>query len=44
MGRHDQPTPRDRMGLDGMSRPGRYRLGDPPSSVWPPPVRTEAAR
>ncbi len=28
----------DRMGLDGMSQPGHYRLADLPSPVWPPPV------
>ena len=34
----------DRMGLDGMSQPGHYRLANLPSSVWPPPVETEATR
>ncbi|MBB6626148.1 nuclear transport factor 2 family protein [Nocardioides sp. KIGAM211] len=28
----------DRMGLDGMTQPGHYRLADLPSTVWPPPV------
>jgi len=28
----------DRMKLDGRSQPGHYRLGDLPSTVWPPPV------
>ncbi len=28
----------DRMGLDGPSQPGHYRLADLPSSVWPPVV------
>jgi hypothetical protein len=28
----------DRMGLDGLSQPGHYKLADLPSTVWPPVV------
>ena len=32
------PGLRDRMGLDGLSQPGHYRLQDLPATVWPPTV------
>jgi hypothetical protein len=31
----------DRMGLDGPSQPGHYKLADLPSSVWPPAVAND---